>query len=309
MATFENIINNVNCGAGELIGTGNKFCKFNLKMPAVLEFIEKGTKILPTDEFNLAYVQGQQQKGKSIIVKGMIDFSNNTPENDYRTLAATGKMTTTLKHPYQWMFTVDGGLYNHKSLSKLESNELYDLRIYDISGNVLMAKDSQGNGRGLDMGILSIGAYAIGNENQTTIMIQVDRTHFDTSAAWITAENLDFKAEQDLDGWNDVTVEIPTAPANLATTLTFTVNATANNKLYALEGLAIADLLYTVDGVTTVPTLLTPTTPAGTYTLTVPALATGDVLALSLFDSPLNSYIINLDGVLYKSNIATSVVV
>lgn len=309
MATFETIINKVNCGAGELIGTGNKFCKFDLRTPSVIVLLEKGYKILPADTFNLQYIQELQQKGKAIVLKGVIDFADNTPDNDYGTRAATGKMFTTLKHPYQWMFTFDNGLYFHKAIAALESNELYDIILFDDKGDALLAQDAQGNGRGLDLGILSAGKYVIGNENAQSIMVQVDRVNFDKNAAWITNENLDFLAAQDLDGYNDVTIEIPTAPANLATTLTFTVNASANNKLYALEGLAIADLLYTVDGVTTVPTLLTPTTPAGTYTLTVPALATGEVLALSLFDSPLNSYIINLDGVLYKSNIATSIVV
>jgi len=308
MATFSQIINKVNCGAAELLGTGNKFCKFDLKMPAVLEFIEKGTKVLPADTFDLSYVQTEQQKGRSIIVKGIIDFANNTPDNDYRTLAATGEMTTTLKHPYQWMFTFDSGLYNHKALSKLESNKEYDLRIYDINGNCLMAVDGEGNGTGLDMGILSIGAYAIGNENATTMMIQVDRVSFDSDAAWVTQENLGFRASRDLDGYNDVTLVIPVAPANLATTFNFTVMANSNNKLVPLQGLVIADFLYQVDGVTATPTLLATTTP-GNYTLTVPALATGDVLTLTLFDSALNAYIINLDGTLYKSNIATTVVV
>lgn len=309
MADFSTIINKVNCGAGELLGTGNKFCKFDLRTPSVIVLLQKGYKILPGDDFNLAYIQELQQKGQAIVLKGVVDFANNTPENDYGTRAATGKMFTTLKHPYQWMFTFDNGLYFHKAISALESNELYDIILFDDKGDALLAQDGQGNGRGLDLGILSTGAYVIGNENAQTIMVQVDRVSFDRNAAWITNENLDFLASQDLDGYNDVTMEIPVAPINLATTFNFTVNATANNKLYALEGLVIADLLYTVDGVTTVPTLLTPTTPAGTYTLTVPALATGEVLALSLFDSPLNSYIINLDGVLYKSNIATTVVV
>lgn len=308
MATFSQIINKVNCGFAELLGTGSKFCKFDAKMPAVLEFIQKGKKTLPGDNFNLQYVQESQQKGESIIVKGIIDFANNTPDNDYRTLAATGKMTTSLKHPYQWMFTLDNGLYNHKALAKLESNEQYDVRVYDINGNVLMATDAQGNGTGLDMGILSVGAYAIGNENQTTLMIQVDREHFDTRAAWITAESLDFKASRDLDGYNDVTLAIPAAPVNLATTIDFTVMANSNNKLVPLQGLVIADLLYQVDGVTATPTNLATTTP-GNYTLTVPALATGDVITLTLFDSGLNAYIINLDGTLYRSNIATTVVV
>ena len=53
MATFSQIINKVNCGAAELLGTGNKFCKFDLRTPSVIVLLEKGLKVLPGDTFNL----------------------------------------------------------------------------------------------------------------------------------------------------------------------------------------------------------------------------------------------------------------
>lgn len=308
MATFSEIINKVNCGAAELLGTGNKFCKFDLRTPSVIVLLEKGLKVLPSDTFDLSYIQDLQQKGRAIVLKGIVDFTDNTPDNDYGTRAATGEMYTTLKHPYQWMFTFDNGLYFHKALATLESNSQYDIVLFDIKGDALMAVDGAGNGVGLDLGILSTGKYVIGNENAQTIMVQVDRVSFDADAAWITQENLGFRASRDLDGYNDVTLAITAAPANLATTFNFTVMANSNNKLVPLQGLAFTDFLYQVDGATVTPTNLATTTP-GNYTLTVPALATGDVLTLTLFDSALNAYIINLDGALYKSNTATTVVV
>ena len=64
-----------------------------------------------------------------------------------------------------------------------------------------------------------------------------------------------------------------------------------------------------VDGATAAITTLTAGTNDGEYTLTVPAFATADVVLLQLFDSVLNASIINLDGSLYKSNVATTVVV
>jgi len=306
MATFSEIIKKVSCGASELMGTGTKFCKFDLKTPSVIALVEKGLKIPAATDFNLAYVKELQQKGQAIILKGIIDFTDNTPDNDYGTRAATGKMYTTLKHPYQWMFTFDNGLNFHKALTKLDSNEQYDIILFDIKGDALLAVDGSGNGVGLDLGLLASGKYVIGNENAQTIMVQVDRVSFDSDAAWISNENLDFRADRDLDGYNDVTVAM-TAPANLATTVTFTVNANANNKLVPLEGLVKEDLLFTVDGATVVPTTLTSGTP-GSYTLTVPALATAEVLTLSLFDSTLNAYIVDLTGGMFKSNIATTTV-
>lgn len=308
MALFSTIINKVSCGAAELLGTGTRFCKFDLRTPSVIVLLEKGYKILPSETFDLAFVQELQQLGKAIVLKGVVDFVDNTPDNDMGTRAATGKMFLTLKHPYNWTFTFDNGLNFHKAIAKLESNEQYDIILFDDKGDALLAQDSLGNGRGLDLGLLSTGKYVIGNENAQTITVQVDRFNFDNNAAWITNENLDFVANQDLDGYNDVSIEIPVAPADLATTISFTVTATSNNKLVGLTGLAIADLLYQVDGVTTVPTLLAAGVNAGEYTLTVPALGTGEVLSLRLFDSVLNATIINLDGALYKSTVGTTVV-
>ena len=69
------------------------------------------------------------------------------------------------------------------------------------------------------------------------------------------------------------------------------------------------DFLLKVDGATVAITTLTAGTNDGEYTLTVPAFATANVVLLQLFDSVLNASIINLDGSLYKSNVATTVVV
>lgn len=306
MGIFSTIINKVSCGVAELLGTGLKFCKFNLRTPSVIVLLEKGYKILPGDDFNLEYVQELQQKGKATVLKGVIDFVDGTPDNDYVTRAATGKQSLTLKHPYMWTFTFDNGLNFHKAIAKLESNEQYDIILFDDKGDALLAQDSQGNGRGLDLGVLSTGKYVIGNENSQSIMVQVDRFNFDNNAAWITNENLDFVAGQDLDGYNDVEITL-SAPANLATTVAFTVSAISNNKLVALEGLVVGDLRYTVDGAPVVPSALTVVAP-GSYTITVAALATGEVLTLKLYDATLPADIINLDGPLFKSNVATTTV-
>jgi len=308
MGLFSTIINKVSCGLAELLGTGLKFCKFDFRTPAVIVLVQKGLKILPSDDFNLAYIQELQQLGKATVLKGVVDFADNTPDNDRGTRAATGKMFTTLKHPYMWTFTFDNGLNFYKAITKLDSNEQYDIILFDVKGDALLSMDNQGNGRGLDLGLLDTGKYVIGNENSQTITVQVDRQNFDNTVSWITNENLDFTAAQDLDGYNDVTIAM-VAPANAATTVVFTVTATANNKLVPLEGLVIADLLYQVDGVTVVPTLLTPSpTVSGQYTLTVASLSTGDVLTLKLYDAALPANIINMDGDMFKSNIATTTV-
>lgn len=307
MGTISTIVNNLSCGAGALMGTGTKFCPQDIKNPTVVVFAEKGTKIAPETDFNLAYFQEMQQKGQLIVLNGVVSFTDNTSENEVGTRESTGIKYGTMLPPYDFTFVFDNGVQFYKALAKLEGSKNYDIFIFDVKNDMFGAQDRQGNFRGLDCQYVGVGAYKIGKENSQSLMVQVSRADFDNSVAWISNENLDFTAEQDLDGYNDIDITL-TAPANLATTLDFKVYAKSNNKLVPLTGLVIADLLLKVDGVTVVPTLLASTVD-GEYTLTSAAYSTGDVVSLQLYDGVLNASIINLDGTMYKSNVATTVVV
>lgn len=308
MGTIAQILNKVNCGESGLMGNGGKFCPIDIDTPKLIVLTQKGLKVPPATEFNLQYVQELQQKGQAHVFKGVVNFTDNTPENELGTYDATGEKYLKMKAPYEMSFTFDRGLYSYKSLTKYESNGLYDICIFDVKNDLFCAKDQLGNMRGLNAGLVTIGKYGIGKENSQMMTVQINRADFDNNVAWITNEELDFTAEQDLDDYNDVEIAL-TTPVAAATTVKFNVKAVSNNKLVPLEGLVIADLLYQNDGVTVVPTLLTAGVIPGEYTLTVPAVALADVLTLRLFDSSLNASIINLDGVLYKSNIATSTVI
>lgn len=307
MALISAILNKVSCGLSELLGTGQKFCKFDFRTPTTIVLLQKGYKIPPETDFNLEYIQELAQKGIAIIIDGVKGFTNNTPENTFGTYEATGEQYLTLKSPYMWQFTFNSGLYYYKALAKLESNGQYDILLFDTKGDMIGAMDNQGNLRGLDLGLFSVGAYIIGNDNTETVTVQVNRANFDNQVAWITNENLDFTASQDLDGYNDTTITL-VAPADAATTVLFSINATSNNKLVALQGLAKTDLLYQIDGATVAITTMTALPVAGQYSLTVPAVNTGDVITLQLFDSTLNANIILLEGAMYKSNVATTTV-
>ena len=78
---------------------------------------------------------------------------------------------------------------------------------------------------------------------------------------------------------------------------------------FNFRGLAKEDFLLKVDVATGTITTLTASAIAGEYILTVPAVNTGQILTLQLFDGVKNASIINLDGTMYKSNVATTVVV
>jgi hypothetical protein len=308
MGLINQIVNNLSCGANAQLGTGTKFCPQDIENPTVVVFAEKGTKILPGDDFNLAYFQEMQQKGQLIVLNGVVSFTDNTSENEVGTRESTGIKYGTMLPPYDFTFTFDNGLQYYKALAKLEGSKNYDMFLFDVKNDMFGALDRQGNFRGLDCQYIGVGSYKIGKENAQNLMVQLSRTDFDNSVAWISNENLDFTAEQDLDGYNDIEIQ-GIAPVNLATTLSFEAYAKANNKLVALTGLAKEDLLLKVDGATVTITSLTSGVGDGAYTLTVPAFNTGDAVSLQLYDSVLNASIINVDGTMYKSNVATTVVV
>lgn len=308
MGLINQIVNNLSCGANAQLGTGTKFCPQDIENPTVVVFAEKGTKILPGDDFNLAYFQEMQQKGQLIVLNGVVSFTDNTSENEVGTRESTGIKYGTMLPPYDFTFTFDNGLQYYKALAKLEGSKNYDMFLFDVKNDMFGALDRQGNFRGLDCQYIGVGSYKIGKENAQNLMVQLSRSDFDNSVAWIANENLDFTAEQDLDGYNDIDITL-TAPANLDLTLDLKVFAKANNKLVALTGLAKEDFLLKVDGSSVTPSTLLAGTNAGEYTLTSAAYSTGDAVSLQLYDSVLNASIINVDGTMYKSNVAITVVV
>jgi len=308
MGIISTIVNNLSCGANAQAGTGTKFCPQDIENPTVVVFAEKGTKIAPEIDFNLAYFQEMQQKGQLIVLNGVVSFTDNTAENEVGTRESTGIKYGTMLPPYDFTFTFDNGLQYYKALTKLEGSKNYDMFIFDVKNDMFGALDRQGNFRGLDCQYIGVGSYKIGKENAQNLMIQLSRTDFDNNIGFIANENLDFTAEQDTDGYNDIDITL-TAPADAATTLAIKVYAKSNNKLVALTGLAKEDFLLKVEGSSVTITTLTSGVIPGEYTLTVPAFNTGDEVSLQLYDGVLNASIINLDGTMYKSNVATTVVV
>ncbi|QHB39089.1 hypothetical protein snork91_gp061 [Flavobacterium phage vB_FspS_snork9-1] len=308
MGLISAVVNNLSCGANSQLGTGTKFCPQDIENPTVVVFAEKGTKFAPSDDLTLSAVQELQQTGKLIVLSGVVSFTDNTAENTTGTRESTGIKYTTLLNPYDFTFVFDNGLHFHKALTKLEGSKNYDMFIFDIKNDMFGALDRQGNFRGLDCQYVGVGGYKIGMENSQSLMVQISRTQFDSDVAFVSNENLDFTAEQDLDGYNDIEIAL-TAPADTATSLAIKVYAKSNNKLVALTGLEKEDFLLKIDGVTTTITALIYGSVDGEYTLTVPAFTTGDAVSLQLFDSVLNASIINVDGTMYKSNVATTVVV
>lgn len=309
------VVRNLNCGASNAgeVGLGLKHCKQDIKRAVTFLLTEQGYKFEPVGgEMNLAYINELVQIGKAKVLQGVIEMTDNTAEDTIVTRAGSGIKSVAGKMPYEYMATFDNGLNFHKALSALSSNKAYDITIFDSKGDMFFTETKQGDYKGFTLGMFEAGKYTMSDgSNSASQMVSfqmINRTEFDERVSWITSENLDFSPE-DLNDYNDVTLQI-VAPTNSSTDLLVNVISYADNKPVFIDGLIKDDFILTLNG-TNLPILTaTATSVKGQYNLTLnDGLATGNQLKLKLYDATLLADVIDADGVLYKSNVAESVVV
>jgi len=304
------ILNQVNCGSSNVNGTSIDYCKFDLNRVTTLALIQRRYAFQDGDIETLAGVQELQQLGKAIILQGVRSQADNTAEDNIKTYDGSGEKSVISKYPYEWTFTFENGLAWHTAVQFVNSNKQYDLVMWDDKNTCFVSTSKNGGVYGLSTIMVNVNKYMSGagtDSSTNSITIQADRSQFDNYIRGIVSENLDYTADLDLDGYKDIEITL-TAPADAATSVNFTVKTTLDNHLVAISGLAETDFLFTVDGGTVAISALAEGVTAGSYTATVPALSTGEVLTLQTFASVLNSTIINVDDVLFKSNVATTIV-
>lgn len=306
------IVNSVMCGAGDVLGTGTKNCKQDIKRVTTIALIERGYTFADGDIDTLAGVRLLQQKGKAIILNGVVEIADNTADDNIITRTGSGEKIVAGKNPYEYTVTFDNGLAYHKALTTLSSYRGYDIIFFDSKGDVFFTQTKAGLYKGFTLGMFENGKYMMSNgadaASQSVSFQMINRLEFDERVSWIVSDNLDYNAQEDLDGYNDVNIVL-TAPSDTDTVLDIVVSTLSDNHKVSIDGLDISDFVVTVNG-SSVSLDVLDSNGNGVYgvNLTAP-LSTSDVVTISLFDSAINSYIVDVDGILYKSNIATTVVV
>jgi len=306
------IVNSVMCGAGDVLGTGTKNCKQDIKRVTTIALIERGYTFADGDIDTLAGVRLLQQKGKAIILNGVVEIADNTADDNIITRTGSGEKIVAGKNPYEYTVTFDNGLAYHKALTTLSSYRGYDIIFFDSKGDVFFTQTKAGLYKGFTLGMFENGKYMMSNgadaASQSVSFQMINRLEFDERVSWIVSDNLDYNAQEDLDGYNDVNIVL-TAPSDASTVLDIAVSTLSDNHKVSIDGLDISDFVVTVNG-SSVSLDVLDSNGNGVYgvNLTAP-LSTSDVVTISLFDSAINSYIVDVDGILYKSNIATTVVV
>lgn len=312
---LKDIVNKISCDASEVLGTGTRGCDFDFDQLFKIELKPRGVVIPADTTYDRNFVRESQQRGQSIILPDIYDFNWESEEDATEVAESTGQETVTRRGLYKLSLMFQKGLYNQKVLESLSGNGIWDAILYDINGNQLNVARTDGAIKGLSLGRFSVSpiTFKKGDASQkTTAIMQFTKTsQFGADLGWISASNLDFNIDE-IDGINQIRLSIPSAPINAATT--FTVKALLDKDgSHFVGGLTVPNFLVKVNGATVTPTGVVANAENNTYTFTVSALSTGDVVTVSTWDGTLNSGVIKVglspDDVLYQAKTISTTVV
>ncbi len=310
MSTISSIADKVACGGAAKSNTGKLGCLSLFGTPEHLLAFKKGTVIPGNTEFNIAYLEPLIQSGTVVPIMGASAFEDVSAEDTYST-NSSGVKRLNLKGLVEYSLTFEEGHEFYREIAKLEGYKNYDFVIGDDEGNWMLATRSDGSYRGFTAGHLTPEMtkrkVSGGDAEMKKLMVQfTERNEFDTNYAILHQAELDF-SPVDIPSVNGANLTFNAVPADAETSLSVMAVLSGDNNT-VIEGLAVENFIYTVDGATVVPSGLTEDTP-GNYTLTVAAVATGEVLVLDLWDGSLNVDVTKLGSVLYRSDELTATVV
>lgn len=300
-------IDKLACGAGDALGTGNQACPIDWDRVSTIKLTPKGQ--VYTDIDSLETVRTAQQKGKAIIINNIDRFALVPQEVSLDTTEGSGKKTVNGELPYEYeLMFKSQGLNFWKAMRSLDSAGVYDVTFYDVEGNEFFTKSKMGAPKGFGSYLIKTGQYK-GKEGNSPAefktMIQLSDFKEMERMAYISADELDYSAQSDLEGVNQVSlVASPLAVAGTS----LVVKTTLLDKTHFVDGLVLTNFRVKRDGVVVVVSAVVADASANTYTLTIPSAVAG-TYTVELYDTVLPASIIKVStGLLFKSNVATVIV-
>ncbi len=312
MATISEILNVVQCGLGNPLGTGTVGCKASLKKTASLWFTKRGFKYDSTKILNDAYISELKSAGKLIIVKGIKTFEDNSTDDTIETLSDKTSSVASLGL-YQFNVKFVNGLAFQAALTSLRSFNSYDVTMVDGDNNIFGTKATDGSLKGFSTNMVNPGRLSFltdseGSQKQSLAFQLSDRDEVDSNYIFVDNKSLESGfSPKSIDGVNEVVLSFTAVPVNAATSIS--VKATLKQDGSAFTGVLYSDFLINKNGTSSNATAGSDSSTTGTFVLTVAALATDDVLDISLYDNTNSRIGVVLDGEVYKSNTTSTVVV
>ena len=263
-------INVIECGAGELLGTGQQACTFDWNRVRAIELSKNG--FVYTSVLDLDNIHDMQQNEDVFIINGFETFAQIEAAPTISTSEGSGLESVDGEMPYKFEGTFKNkGMNFWKALRRFNSSGAYNVSFYDISGNKIMTQSKGGLIQGFSVNMLFTDKYK-GKEGNTaatfkiTIQLSDDVSQMER-ATWVTGDSVDYSIS-DLDGYNDV-VLTPSPLVVGATSLV--VKSLLVDRSHFAAGMVLADFLIKKGGVAVTATAVTLDEIAKTYIFTIPA--------------------------------------
>lgn len=298
------------CSGGAGVNTGKLGCLSLFGTPTHLIALSKGFEILATEDFNFDYLAPLVQKGTMIPLIDSSAFEDVSSEDAYST-NARGIKRLNVKGLPEYKLRFEEGHEFYREISKMESFKRYDYLIGDAEGNWMLVRKSNGNFQGFTAGHttpeLTKRKVEGGDPEYKTFLVQfLDRLQWDKNYDIIHAEDIDI-TPQEMPMVNGTEIEFSVVPGDTDTTIVVTVKL-ASDKNTIVEGLEDTDFQVFVDGSAKAISNVAES-PAGTYTLTIPALAAGEEVNVEHYDLDALANVALSNGVLYRNSIDNTAVV
>lgn len=306
MATIANILYLVQCGAGAVLGTSTSGCKQFLKRVVSIWLHPDGFVFDPAETLDADYIETEQRNGNIIVLKDIVEFTVNTSEDQVETLPDGTKQTVTLGK-YEFLTRYINGLAFNAALRSLASFGNFNATFIDRDNNILGTKAANGSLKGFSIGMLQNAPLSFASDTEAQkeglAMQFTDRDELDQDYVFISGGQLDFSPKR-VDGIQEVELDI-TTPSDTDTTIVVKAKIKQNGKPFV--GAITTDFLLTSNGSTLSQTVNE--SPDGTYTFTVAAVSTNDVITATLYDTGNSLEVVKVGSTLAQSKVATSTVV
>lgn len=300
MANINNIVNTLDCTSGNL-GAGLAHCRFDFDNMSGggLGLLKTGT-ALPTD-LTQASLLALQKTGNFKVIQNIFNVEDQSSDDQFET-SASGVEALATKGLFKYRIDFTNGAMFHKVLASLEGNNRWEVIMWDAAGNVDVRETVSGEIRGYSTSHTTVGRPTMKNGGTTakqSIIFQFNnRSQKDNQISYINAEQLEANNVSflELEGINELKVSLDPV-VDGATTITGRIVSAWDSKL-TNSALTESDLAIT--GATASAATVSAT---GVLSITVTAVSTDDVITVAL-----DGVVEDVDGRLFKSNVATTVV-
>lgn len=289
---------------------GMPSCLADLKDYIGFIAVPKGWNLDVTEDFNLAYVTEQIQKGLFIPFLRSLEFTDNTEDATLKTY--NSGLSSVIRNGYPtYSFEFSKQYAFHKAAYTYNSNGVYDLLFIDSAGSIFLATNVAGDKvTGFSGGMLNTQTFKPndgGSEVEKTLisMQLTNQLQYNSLGAILTPELLGFDAQSEINAIIDLNL-VAVAP-EAGEPLVVDVVATANPAFW-IEGLIADNFRLFVNGAVTAITSVTFTADNKySFVPTTPFASTNEIY-VEMYDSVNSVATANADGLLYKgkSNIVVA---